>query len=369
LVSADLDPHPAMHEVAWVYRPVVVSRSRGGLGIENRRSFSDLSDLTATWELLVGDEIADHGTLALPVVAPHQSVTVPLPVQGAGLLTVRWTTIADRWWAPAGHVVAWDQVAIGRGTAPPSRWVQPSGRPALDVLVDRPRPNLWRAPIDNDGFKLMPELAERLGVGGQALRRWRRAGVDRVSADELVEHEMTVVDDATTTLVRHRFEIPGHLADLPRVGSLFTVPGRFDRMRWFGRGPGESYPDRRLGSLIGRWEAALDECPYLVPQEFGLRTDCRWFELVDTTSGEVLRLTAVTPRPVHVSATHHAPHELYGAATVSDLHRRDDVVVCVDAAHRGLGTASCGPDVLPAYRLPAGRFELAYRLTVYDTPP
>ena len=155
------------------------------------------------------------------------------------------------------------------------------------------------------------------------------------------------------------------LADLPRVGSQFAVPGRFDLMRWFGRGPGESYPDRRRGSPIGRWEAPLDECPYLVPQEFGLRTDCRWFELVDSTCGEILRITAVEPPAVHVSATHHTPNDLYAAATVSDLRRREEVIVCVDAGHRGLGTASCGPDVLPAFRLPPGRFELVYRLTRY----
>jgi beta-galactosidase len=39
-------------------------------------------------------------------------------------------------------------------------------------------------------------------------------------------------------------------------------------------------------------------------------------------------------------------------------------VVHLDVAHRGLGTASCGPDVLPQYRLPAGTFTFAYRLTV-----
>ena len=176
---------------------------------------------------------------------------------------------------------------------------------------------------------------------------------------------MEVVEDAAATLVRHRFVVPDGLVDLPRVGSQFAVPGRFDRMRWFGRGPGESYPDRRRGSPIGRWEAPLDECPYLVPQEFGLRTDCRWFELVDSTSGEILRITAVEPPAVHISATHHTPNDLYAAATVSDLRRREEVIVCVDAAHRGLGTASCGPDVLPAFRLPSGRFELAYRLTRY----
>ena len=45
-----------------------------------------------------------------------------------------------------------------------------------DLLVLPVELALWRAPTDNDGFKLMPELSERLGVGGQALRLWKEAG-------------------------------------------------------------------------------------------------------------------------------------------------------------------------------------------------
>ena len=54
----------------------------------------------------------------------------------------------------------------------------------------------------------------------------------------------------------------------------------------------------------------------------------------------------------------------FAAANDVDVRERDEVVVCVDVAHRGLGTASCGPDVLPQYRLPAGRYEFAYRIGV-----
>ena len=70
------------------------------------------------------------------------------------------------------------------------------------------------------------------------------------------------------------------------------------------------------------------------------------------------------PTALHVSATHHLPADLFEARHATELHRRDDVVVCIDVAHRGLGTASCGPDVLPQYRIGTGRFEFAYRLSV-----
>jgi beta-galactosidase len=67
-------------------------------------------------------------------------------------------------------------------------------------------------------------------------------------------------------------------------------------------------------------------------------------------------------QPMHVSATHHRASDLFDAATATDLVERDEVIVCLDAAHRGLGTASCGPDVLPGYRLPSGSYEFQYRL-------
>ena len=101
-----------------------------------------------------------------------------------------------------------------------------------------------------------------------------------------------------------------------------------------------------------------------MPQEFGLRTDCRWFELTDSVRGDSVLIEAVEPVALHISATHHEPADLFEATTATDLQPRHAVVVCVDVVHRGLGTASCGPDVRPQHRLGAGRFEFAYRLSV-----
>jgi beta-galactosidase len=367
LMSSELVPHPAMREVAWVHRPVTVERARGGLKITNRQSFAGLGGLEARWELLVDGATAWRGRLKMPEVAPHSWVVVPVPCEvptaaGDIVLTVRWTTRRDQWFAPKGHLVAWDQIVLRRRKrALAARGV---GRPAATVLRSEPHLNLWRAATDNDGFKLMPELAQRLRVGGQALRLWQEAGVDRLPADALVEHHLTIGDDQGGTVYRHVVDVPDHLADLPRVGAMFSVPARFDRMRWYGRGPHEHYPDRQSSAMLGVWEGPLDAQPHVVPQEFGLRMDCRWFELIDSASGEVFSIEAVDPVSLAVSASRFTPADLYAAANDVDLRERDEVVVCVDVAHRGLGTASCGPDVLPRYRLPAGRFEFAYRLSV-----
>jgi beta-galactosidase len=379
LVDSDGVPHPAMSEVAWVYRPVTVSRGgKGTLLISNRQSFTDLRWLRARWELLVDGVVHRHGRLTLPAVSPHSSVNVALPCavpagDGEVHLTVLFEAANDQPWASKGHLVAWDQVQL-RAAAKSHRRVRPTGASttARDIdrlLVSPVELTLWRAAIDNDGFKLMPELGERIGVGGGSVRRWQRAGVDRLPAATLVQHtwDRREVDGAVE--YHHEVVVPDELADLARVGVQCALPRRFRELRWFGRGPGENYPDRNSGSLLGVWSGAPDEPPYLVPQEFGLRTECRWFECIDPVKRQALRIevvSAVIP-VMHCSATHFTADDLFKATTQTELAPRRELIVHLDAAHRGLGTASCGPDTLPQYQLAAGRYRFAYRLSLVDS--
>ncbi len=370
LMSADLEPHPAMHELAWVYRPVTVrAAGRGKLRITNRRSFTGLDDLTCRWEILLDGAVVERGTLAVPPVSPGSSVDVPVPgtvprQAGEALLTLRWTTTADSAVAPAGHLVAWDQVELGRAGRATAVRLPGDGRRPLDLLTEPVTLCVRRATTDNDGFKMLPDLAARIGVGGQALIRWQHAGVLDRPADELVGHTETVtVTTDGAEIHHHTVEVPGALADLPRLGVRFAVPARFGLVRWYGRGPFENYPDRKAAAMLGIWEQPVDRLPYLVPQEFGLRCDTRWMELIDPRRGEVLRVEAVSPTAVHVSAVRHADEELQAASNQADVRPGSRLYVHVDLAHRGLGTASCGPDVLDRYRLRPGRFELAYRLS------
>ena len=374
LVSADLEPHPAMAEVAWVYRPVVVEpgRRRGTLRVTNRQAFTGLDALVATWSLLVDGEVMRRGRWSLPTVAPLGSVEVPLPCAappggGEAHLSVTFALRRATWWAPAGHVVATDQVEL-RAARPRRhhRFVPNHLAAASDeVLVAPIALELFRATTDNDGFKLLPELSLRHKIGGDAWQRWTEAGLHLRPADEVVEHTWSraAAPDGSVEY-HHRVDVPETLADVARVGVSFALPGRFSVMRWFGRGPHENYPDRNRGSHLGVWEGPLDESPYLVPQEFGLRTDCRWFELLDPASGQRVRIDVVQPAALHCSATRHRSTDLFAAATHTELRRRPEVIVHLDVAHRGLGTASCGPDVLDRYRLAPGRYELAYRLSL-----
>ncbi len=68
-------------------------------------------------------------------------------------------------------------------------------------------------------------------------------------------------------------------------------------------------------------------------------------------------------RPLQVSATHHRDADLAAAGHDIDLVARPETIVHVDAAHRGLGTASCGPDTLPEYVVGPGTYEWTWTLT------
>jgi beta-galactosidase len=366
LVSSDLEPHPAMAEVAWVYRPVTVTLHRGKLRVTNRQSFRDLSPYRFKWKLRVDGAVVREGTLRLPRLAPgaHADVLLPCAVPAGNAdvhLSVRAELKSAAWYAPAGHHESWDQVQlrVRRGARPVARGGDPT-----KLLHGEPRLNLWRAATDNDGFKLMPDLSRRLGIGGKALVAWQDAGIDRRDPHKLVGHSLDrAVDDHGVTY-RHIVEVPEELVDLPRVGVMFTLPSRFTRLRWWGLGPHENYPDRCRGALLGEWEGEPDQSPYLVPQEYGLRGGCRWFEFVDPARRQTVRLDVLDGATMHISATHHTPDDLFAAATHTELRPRPELVVCADIAHRGLGTASCGPDVLPQYRLAAGRYEFAYTLSL-----
>ena len=361
LVHSDLTPHPAMRELAWVHRPVWVAlggnKKSPYLVVRNHQWFSDVTAYRASWELIVDGRVTKTGTLKVPAIAPDTTAKVNVPVEipasaTEAFLTITWSLRAATAWAPQGHVVAWDQVALRM--AKPAR-IAVSKKLATAVEVE-PRVTIWRAAVDNDGFKMMPQLWAGFG---RSLERWLGQGIATDNADA-VQSNTTVQQRADGSVrYEHTVVVPPELVDLPRIGATFAVPARFTKVRWYGRGPHENYPDRNSSAALGVFEGAPDELPYLVPQEFGLRTDCRWMELIDEKTGEVLRVEADNCL-LHMSAVHYTANDLHVANDQTQLQRRKNLVVHVDIAHRGLGTASCGPDTLPQYRIGTGTFQFAY---------
>ena len=143
------------------------------------------------------------------------------------------------------------------------------------------------------------------------------------------------------------------LDDLPRIGIKFELNDCFERFDWFGNGPHESYCDRKAGVRVGRYQSSVADqyIPYILPQEHGNLTDLRWMALSD---GESNGLLFYSSNDFEGSVSHFPDEDLYQASHAFKMKPRQNTSVYLDHRQRGLGTASCGPDTLERYRIPAG---------------
>lgn len=402
--------------------------ARGRVEIENRRWFTDLADVAARFEVAVDGRVVQRGALRLPKIAPRgrASLRVPLrrPKLASGEEATLTLTFTQR---GTGSELAWSQHPLRnsrmgtvpliekrrnsrKGTVPLIEKREDEG--AIEVggddwalIVDRataqvasfaaggeailergPVATFWRAPVDNDGLKQgwMRDVQGRL-------RDWRRLGLDApsrrptaVTARPQRDGSLRIRLDAELvgadpdTSARHRqqidvapdgtlrftdvFEIPPAWSDLPRVGVVLCLPGAFESLEWLGLGPHETYPDRKASGRFGLWRStvAAQYVPFVVPQEHGNHADTRWLAL---GNGRV-RVVVAGERPFGFSASHHRAEDLTTALHATDLVPRAETILHLDAAQRGLGTASCGPDVLPRHRVRSGRHQLVWSLAV-----
>ena len=163
--------------------------------------------------------------------------------------------------------------------------------------------------------------------------------------------------------VENRVRLGQDIRDLPRVGvNLMLVPG-LTQLEWFGRGPWENYPDRKAAAMVGRYSSTVAEqyVPYIMPQEHGHKTDVRWLTLLNKQR-QGLRVEGEPT--LEFSVSHYTDADLFAAKHTTDLRPRAQVILNLDGAHRGLGTASCGPDTLADYRLLARAYQFTYRLQI-----
>ncbi|MFF4655409.1 glycoside hydrolase family 2 TIM barrel-domain containing protein [Streptomyces sp. NPDC001381] len=373
VVFPDRTPKPVMYEHREIAAPVRLELFRHeGLVVSNHQHFRGLEWLAGEWEVALADGRTLTAPAGLPVLRPGESAVVPLPMAlpddgGEAWLTLRVTTAEDLAWAPRGTEVCAPQVRLRAAVVVEDLMVSGSVEADADgllvhpLLTAGPTLSLWRAPTDNDE------------LGGTA-SRWRAWGLDA-----LVRTVVSVRRDGgtvtvlatyagTTGVVRHRqvltpveggvrvdelAELPPEFEDVARVGSVFETVAGLDRLEWFGQGPWESYPDRSGGAPVGHHSLPVDELftPYLRPQESGGRHGVRRF----TLSGPDTPGLVVTPdEPRQVCVTRYRAEDLAAAAHHDELVPRAGCVVHLDAAHRGLGTASCGPDTFPSYLVAPG---------------
>lgn len=397
---------------------------QGRIAIVNKQDFSTFAGIDGRWEVAVDGQIVQRGVLPMLEIAAGKSAEITLPYTAPNLyagaeafLTLRFTLKEDTNWAQAGHEIGWEQFKLPFGgsitpqlhTDTPTVNVNESAEQIAIVgnaftltfdkatgqiasfnyagtalLASGMQFNAWRAPTDNDGVIYDPERE------GKQLQLWLAAGLnDLQSTCDTLRWEQT--DNGTVTVktvhamqsrkVAHGFRhtttyrIDGNgdiqtthhvvcdpdLPYLPRIGITLVLPAGFEQFTWLGRGPSESYADRKAGMAVGRYAGTVDEqyVPYIMPQENGNKTDVRW-AAVTNEAGAGLLISA--DFLIETSVSHYTANDLYAAMHTNELTRRPETYWTVDLAQSGLGVGSCGPMTLPQYLIAPRDFKFSLQL-------
>jgi beta-galactosidase len=426
MLGPDRRPRPAMFEFKKLAQPLRVSaRSlrNGRIRVHSKQDFESLAWLEGRFEVSVDGAVVQRGRLPALAIGPDEALDFTLPLRRPQLrpgqechLTLRFVTRRDVSWAARGHEVAWEQLEMP-WKAPKPRRAYPAERiPAVDLvreagafrlrgqdfelvfdpdaatlrswrwhgedlLCEGPVLDVFRAPVDNDrgvALKWLDWQLEQRVPDPLGCRAWRsadgsvrvachqrlqaRGPADPASPDHRIEHQQRFSIEPDGSLhVDGRIHVGRALDDLARLGVRLVLPSGFEALEWFGRGPHESYWDRKTGAALGCHRSRVSEqlVPYVVPQEHGNKTDTRWLT-VSRDSGVGLRVTGSAP--FEFTASHFSTDDLRRASHLHQLVPRPETIVHVDLHQRGLGSASCGPDALPRYRIGAGRHRLAFTL-------
>ena len=134
---------------------------------------------------------------------------------------------------------------------------------------------------------------------------------------------------------------------LPRVGLTLTLDKSLNQVEWYGRGPQENYPDRKTGYRIGIYRSTVREMyePYLIPQDYGLRTDNRWVRMTDSQG---LGLQFKTNEKFNFNAYPYSTENLSKALFTYQLQEQDGITFNLDYATSGVGCTA--RSIFPAYR-------------------
>lgn len=144
---------------------------------------------------------------------------------------------------------------------------------------------------------------------------------------------------------------------IPKLGLRMEMPAEMENFTWFGRGPWDNYRDRKEACFPGIYKSTVTDQyeDYVKPQEHGTKQEVRWMAL---TNDEGTGLLFSCPDQMAGSAVHFRPEDNYTNGGTRAKHPTQfkpcaQTIVNLDAATRGLGNNSCGPDVLDKYELRA----------------
>ena len=403
LVYPDRRPHTGLIEYKNVLRParvVTADLEKGLFTLWNTLDFTNLKDaIRVTY--VVRQNGQDVYTAEVPVhlldIAPHarREIALPIPAGLPGNYAVHFFeySLHGEKLIPAGHPVGEDEAGRQDYSAPVMadsdapivvketarqlilagegfRYVYNKATAAFDELVHGSRTlltqpmhwNIWRAPTDNDrniAGKWYRNHYHYVATRGYTttLTQTENGWLIETDFSLAAPHLPPVVRGKAQWLVKANGEIT-LTADavrreqdpfLPRFGLRMFLPKAMDQISYFGYGPYESYIDKRRSSFRSLYTTTVADMheDYLKPQENGSHYDCSMVQASDDDC-----TLQVTGESFSFSASPYTQEELTKKKHNFELEKCDSTVLCVDAYQSGIGSNSCGPELLSEYRIP-----------------
>ena len=421
LIAADRTPHPHIYEVKKVlqyihFEPLAFTPNK--IKVTNWHDFIGLEGYTLRWAVECDGKTVQNGEMDFPKIAPKNSANIELPLKALPadgkeyFLTLRAFTKHEAPLVPKGHEVAIEQWELP--SAPSAKTVQPvEGTLTVDrnnetltvkgnnfqvafstrngemtelnytgknLIKEGLQPNFWRPLTDND----IPN--------GHLIRcgTWRNAGRDaKLQNIEVAEAGQTATVTATYRMEEQDADLqtlykitpdgkvqvtmhftPGKkpLSEMPRLGMRMILPAEYEMMTWLGRGPQETYADRKTGALIGLYNATVWEQfhPYVRAQETANHCDVRWVALRNAASEGLL---VVGEEPLSVSAWNFPMEDIeYRPSQMERRHggsiqKKDMIWLNIDHKQMGVGGDNTwGAQVHPEYTITPHEWKYSFTL-------
>ena len=419
LVTPDRKPNPHLAEVKKVYQEVAttLSQDQASLNIRNKYIFRDLSHLKAHYEILKDGIVVESGSFTMPSVKPGETGIVANPAYGFNMapdseyfLNIKYTLNGDTPWASADHELASEQFLLKEATlnlnnqAPlgnkltvtkiaketmvgnhefqvtfnENGFIRSLKKQGHELLKKELRPNFWRAATDNDRGN---KFQKNIGF-------WKQIGL-RLDASELkiiaADHTVTLhsqqsfyngrgllnlyytVVSSGEIRVDYQLSAQNNLMEIPRIGMQMALINDLSQVSYYGRGPFESYQDRKTAGDIAVYTHNIDTMnfPYIKPQEVGNRTDVRWMMFQD--EGKSRGLMVRSPVAFNASAWPYSQEQLATKSHNYKLVKDEFITVNIDLEQRGLaGIDSWVYKPLTKYRINAKDMSYSFQIKLLE---
>ena len=418
LVYPDRTPHTGLLEYKNVYRPVrVVSyvQENGQMVLHNYMDFDDLKDYVDIFYEMTQDGLTvEKGKLANVVASPHSDAEVELKLQvpntGKIYLKLIYRLKKEMPLLEQGYELGFDEMKLANEddrNRQAVKWLEQekvigtiavkendkqivlqakdftyvldkrtglfedmqfAGRSYINHPMEL---NIWRAPTDNDMY--IKQEWKKAHYDAAYTRAYRIEVLQNKHGVLIMEHVAVVADTVQKILdVKMTWKInedgkieavieavkDKEFPDLPRFGIRMFLNKKMDEITYFGMGPQESYRDKHQASWHGLFRSKVAQMheDYIRPQENGSHYDCDYVELTNGQCG----IAAVSKNPFSFNASVYTQEELERATHNYELKESDSTVFCMDYAMNGIGSNSCGPDVLNKYRFAEEAFQFQF---------